>query len=76
METITDRQVLAQDPIIGRPRPVTPVSYLAPCALSPSVLSARISIATSNADATAWGMTGRQETKVDFHDRWPLHSTS
>lgn len=75
MLTTDSRFVQAQDPTIGRRRAVTPAAYLAPCVDLPSN-PITISIATSNATATAWAMTGRKETKVDFHDRWPLHPTS
>ncbi len=41
------------------------------------VTRARTCAATAAVTANVWSELGRKAmTKVDFHDRWPLHSTS
>lgn len=85
MLTTNDRFIQAIDPNAGVARvrscdavsatqTVTAPAYLA-LATIPS--AGHATAPTAPTTANVWSEFGRKAmTKVDFHDRWPLHSTS
>ena len=80
MLTTNDRFTQAQDPTTGVARPRT-CAVTAPAYLDLATIASTAGNATalSAAPTTAnvWSEFGRKAmAKVDFHDRWPLHSTS
>lgn len=84
MLTTNRRFIQAIDPNAGVTRacgpvgqsPVTESAYPVLTGIPSGLLSTRVRPASAAATATAWAVNGRKAMKVDFHDRWPLLSTS
>jgi hypothetical protein len=80
MLTTNDRFTQAQDPTTGVTRACAPATAFS--AVEPTVdtvtAPAYLALATiPSSPARMWSELGRKVmTNVDFHDRWPLHSTS
>ena len=76
MLTTATRFVQAQDPTIDV-APVTAPAYPVITAALPCTATRPRTAATGLATANPWSVIGRiAMSKVDFHDRWPLFSTS
>lgn len=81
MLTTNDRFTQATDPTTGVARPracaVTAPAYLHLVTIPSTAGHANARISAAATTANVWSEFGRKAmTKVDFHDRWPLHSTS
>lgn len=81
VKRISTCQIAAQATAAGVPRPcdrdrVTTAAYPGHATI-PSFARVPFTTGSSSttAPAVAW-MNRLEVTKVDFHDRWPLHSTS
>lgn len=76
MLTTNERFTQATDPTTGVARPRN-CAVTAPAYLHLATIPSPADHATAATTANVWLESGRKAmTKVDFHDRWPLHSTS